>query len=275
MESEKKEKSKRKKLTKPKKKLIIRSFVLGLFIGLLIPWVIAFATSGNPYTIFNVLGIRREGDSFVMAQKGVPYVVKVDCSNILLDEAQREKRLIIYSQSVSGAFKTEKEGLFGLPIYAQVKSMILHGVGTFSVDLAEIKESDILVDPDKMVIEIHIPEPVLSVEYLPEQTEFLNTSNGILRFGEMEVTPEMMTGLEAEAKEKLRETIEADETALDTARRFAALSVKEIFEPVLRKQIESIVAKEDNVLAIAPHYSISVKVGQELLSYETEEETEK
>ena len=110
-------------------------------------------------------------------------------------------------------------------------------------------------------MQIHIPEPVLSVEYLPEETEFLNTSNGILRFGEMQLTPEMMTELEALAKKELRKSIEEDSDSMETARKFAALSVKEIFEPVLKKQIDAALEEANDQFAIPPYYTIQVLVG--------------
>ena len=258
--------------TKPKKRIAIWSLLLGLFIGLFIPWAASFAVSGNPYKLFDVMFVKNVDDntrSFI--QQNVPYTVNVDFGEVLLDQAQREKKLIIYKQNAAVPLQAEKEGLFGWDIYSQAKSMLFHGVGTYSVDLAEIKDSDIIVDSEAQVIEIHIPEPVLFVEYLPEETEFLNTTNGILRFGEMEITPEMMTELETVVKQRLRENIESDASSIDTARRFAALSVKEIFEPVLRKQIESAVRAENNEFAVAPYYSIHVVVGNDVES-ETESE---
>lgn len=261
------------KWTKPKKRVALVSLIMGLVLGLLIPWAISYAVSGTPYKLFEIMTVKEEDDGTrTLIQQEVPYTVHVNFGDILLNEAQREKKLIIFRQNAAVPIQAEKEGLFGWGVYSQAKSMLFHGVGTYSVDLAEIKDTDIIVDSKTQVIEIHIPDPVLSVEYLPEETEFLNTTNGILRFGEMEITPEMMTELETVVKEKLRETIEADVSSIDTARRFAALSVKEIFEPVLRKQIESAVLAENSVFAIAPSYSIHVVVGNnEVL--ETESET--
>ena len=250
------------KWTKPKKKVAVWSMTIGIIIGLCIPWIATYATSGDPYKLFEVISVKKNDDgSNTIVQQNVPYTVKVDFGDILLDQAQKEKKLIIYRQNAAVPVQAEKDGLFGWGIYSQAKSMLFHGVGTYSVDLAEIKDTDIIVDSETQIIEIHIPEPDLSIEYLPEETEFLNTTNGILRFGEMEVTPEMMTELETLVKERLRERIEADTSSIETARRFAALSVKEIFEPVLKKQIDSAVSAENSDYAIAPYYSIRVIVG--------------
>ena len=47
---------------------------------------------------------------------------------------------------------------------------------------------------------------------------------------------------------------------METARKFAALSVKEIFEPVLKKQIDAALEEADDQYAIPPYYTIQVLV---------------
>ncbi len=247
-----------------KTKMKLRYLLLGALLGLLILWLIAYARSGSPYSLMETISVKEKSDgSYELKQQKVPYTVKVNFGHALLDEAQREKKLIIYSQKATVPYQIEKEGLFGWSVYSQTKSMIFHGVGTYSVDLAQIGDKDIIFDSASQTLQIHIPEPVLSVEYLPEETEFFNTSNGILRFGEMQLTPEMMTELETLAKEKLRKSIEEDQDYLETARKFAALSVKEIFEPVLRKQINAALEEANDQFAIPPYYTIQVLVGDE------------
>ncbi len=241
--------------------LRFKQLLLGVLLGVILLWIISYAMSGSPYSLMEALTVKKNGDnSYDLRQKKVPYTVKVDFGHVLLDEAQREKKLIIYSQKTAVPVQAKKKGLFSLPVFSQNKSILFHGVGTYSVDLAEITESDFSFDPSGQILQIHIPEPVLSVEYLPEETEFLNTSNGILRFGEMQLTPEMMTELEALAKEELRKSIEEDSDSMETARKFAVLSVKEIFEPVLKKQIDAALEEADDQYAIPPYYTIQVLV---------------
>ncbi|MBR0342500.1 MAG: DUF4230 domain-containing protein [Oscillospiraceae bacterium] len=250
------------KLTKPKKRLAAKALCAGITLGVLILWIVSFARSGNPYNLFQVITEKKNNDGSVdITQENVPYTLQVEFGDVILDEAQREKKLIVLTQKGTVPVQAEKKGLFKWKVFSQTKYMLFHGVGSYSVDLAKVKDTDIIVDAKNQVIEIHIPDPVLSVEYIPEDTEFLDSSNGILRFGEMEITPEMMTALETTGKEALRENFEKDESSMDTARKYAALSVKEIFEPVLKKQIDSAVEEANDQYAIPPYYSIKVIVG--------------
>ena len=252
----------RRGLTEGKTLLRLRQLFLGALLGVIILWIISYAMTGSPYSLMEAITVEKRGDkSYSLRQKEVPYTVNVDFGHVLLDEAQREKKLIIYSQKTAVPVQAKKEGLFSLPVFAQNKSILFHGVGTYSVDLAEISESDLFFDQSGQILQIHIPEPVLSVEYLPEETEFLNTSNGILRFGEMQLTPEMMAELESLAKKELQKSIEEDPDSRETARKFAALSVKEIFEPVLKKQIDAALEEANDQFAIPPYYTIQVLVG--------------
>ena len=169
----------------------------------------------------------------IESEEKLPYEVKVKFDDILLGEAQREKKLIVMTQEASVSHTVEKKGLWELPFFSQTKAMIFYGTGEYTVDFSGITKDSFDVDDQKKIITIHIPEPELSVYYIPEKTEFFNSSNGLLRFGEMELTPEMMTEIETIAKSKLQNKMEADNSMMETAEKFAKLSVKELYEPIM------------------------------------------
>ena len=120
--------------------------------------------------------------------------------------------------------------------------------------------SDFVVDNENRTITIYIPKPELTVKLLPEQTEFFDSSNGTLRFGEMQITPEAMTTLETQGIARITETLESDETAWETAVNFAKLSVKEIYEPLVTAQVDAAVQNADDEYAIPVYYTIIVEI---------------
>ena len=195
-----------------------------------------------------------------IVQQKVPYVVEVDFTPVLLDEAQFEKKLIIMTQRASAAEIANKPGLWNIPVFKQTKAIIFHGEGTFSIDMSSLSSSDFVIDNDKKTITIFIPKPQLSVKLLPNETEFFDSSNGVLRFGEMQITPEAMTTLESEGIAKITETLEADTNTWETARKFAKLSVKEIYEPLVMAQVNAAVQNADDEFAIPAYYTISVEI---------------
>jgi len=195
-----------------------------------------------------------------IAQQKVPYVVEVDFTPVLLGESQIEKKLVIMTQKATAAEIAEKPGLWSIPAFKQTKAINFHGEGTYSVDLSSLSNEDFVVNNDKKEITIYIPEPQLSVKLLPEETEFFNSSNGILRFGEMQLTPEMMATLETQGIDRITETLNADLNAWETAEKFAKLSVKEIYEPLVTAQIDTAVQNAEDEFAIPAYYTIAVEI---------------
>lgn len=195
-----------------------------------------------------------------ISQQRVPYVIDVDFTPVLLKEAQLEKKLIIMTQKATASETAKKAGLFSLPVFKQTKAIIFHGEGSYYVDLSSLSGSDFVVDDTEKTITISIPKPQLSVKLLSQETEFFDSSNGALRFGEMEITPEAMTTLETQGIARITDTLESDSDSWNTAIRFAKLSVKEIYEPLIAAQIDAAIKSASDEYAIPPYYSIIVNV---------------
>ncbi len=193
-------------------------------------------------------------------QQKVPYVVEVDFTPVLLGEAQLEKKLIIMSQRATTSETAKKAGLFSFPLFKQTKAIIFHGEGTYFVDMSSMTSCDFVVDNEKRTITIYIPKPELTVKLLPEETEFFDSANGTLRFGEMEITPEAMTTLEAQGIARITDTLESDENTWEMAEKFAKLSVKEIYEPLVIAQVDAAVQDADDEYAIPAYYTIIVEI---------------
>jgi len=239
--------------------IVILAFVLG---GLLIPGIKGLRKKNVEHSLTEVMSIASDSANTLIAQKRVPYTVSVNFENIMLGEAGRHKKLEIMTQKVSVAHTATKNGLFNWGIFAQTKAMVFHGVGTYTVDLASIDETDFEVDDENQTITIHIPAPELSVEILPEETEFFDTSNGFLRFGEMNLTPETMTEIEVLGKEKLTEELRKDEQSAELARRFAELSVREIFQSIATAQVKATVDAANDEYAMPTYYVVKVEIDE-------------
>ena len=198
--------------------------------------------------------------SFEMAQQKVPYVVDVDFAPVFLKEAQLEKKLIIMTQKANATETHTKPGLWSLPVFKQTMAIIFHGEGTYYVDLSHLTSDDFVIDNEKRTITIYIPKPELTVNLKQNETEFLDYANGALRFGEMELTPEQTTELEIKGIESIKQTLEADEKTWETAKKFAKLSVKEIYEPLVIAQVDAAVQNANDEFAIPAYYTINVEI---------------
>lgn len=218
-------------------------------------------TAEEVVEVETVVPIDEAGSGSVeIVQQKVPYVLDVDFAPVLLKEAHLEKKLIVMTQRATASEIAKKDGLFKLPVFKQTKAIIFHGEGTYFVDLSSLSNNDFVIDKENRTITIYIPKPQLTVKLLSNETEFFDASNGSLRFGEMEITPESMTTLETQGIARIREVLESDEKAWDTAKKFAKLSVKEIYEPLVAAQIESALQNAADEYAIPAYFTIFVEI---------------
>ena len=187
-----------------------------------------------------------------------PYSVEVDFSKPILEKSARTKLLTVKTQKISAAGEIKEEGLFNWAVFSKTKAVVYHGQATFSVDLSKIGEDDIVINKDTRTIDVYVGEPVLNIEYLPEETEFFSTSNGLLTFGEMDITPEMNAQLETSAKELLYESASKDDTASKEAEKFAELSIQEIFEPIIVAAVDAAVSEAADQFAVPVYYTVNV-----------------
>lgn len=100
----------------------------------------------------------------------------------------------------------------------------------------------------------------MEVNYLPEKTEFFNASNGLLRFGDMKISAEDMNTIASTAMQQLKDEADSRTNDYETAKKFACLSVKEIYEPLIRKLEDAIVKEKNDIYAIPINYDIRVVI---------------
>ena len=104
----------------------------------------------------------------------------------------------------------------------------------YTVDLSTIRKGDIVVDDENKVITLRIPHATQEEINIPEdQIQFGDTTKGLLAFGDIKMTIEQAAGVQREARNRMQQKLD-DEKVLETADRFAILSVWEIYSPLIK-----------------------------------------
>lgn len=248
---------KRKKGILPLILVIILAFLAGI-LGMRF----YYQKSYGPYTSDYKISKQEsdDGKSEKIKQEKVPYTVQVDFGDTLMEEAQKENKLQIMTRETTTPYTAKKEGLFSWPVFKQTKVMVFHGKGTYTVDLSQITSEDISVNNNTETITIRIPEPVCTVDYLPEETEFFDTSNGLLRFGEMQLTPEIQNEMEKKGKALLEEKFASDTESTALAEKYAAMAVKEDYQKVVNAAVKAAVSEANDDFAKPVIYTIEVVI---------------
>ena len=173
----------------------------------------------------------------VITQENVPYPVYVDYGEVILGTASQECNLIIMTRPVQVTDNISKDGLFGLrEVFGQTQMVVYHGEAEYSVDLSELNQEDYVINEREHTIRITVPYPTFRVIPNVEDYEFSDPSNGVLRFGALQLTPEAQAELEANAISKMYESVDADAETWTIAEDYARLSIENLFQTSIDAQ---------------------------------------
>ena len=176
-----------------------------------------------------------EERDLTLENHGILGYTAADFQEAILGDSEQLKKLEVYQQNVSDAVQLTNTGLANLKIFSKTQLLTYKGVATYKVDLGKLSKDDITLDEDAMTVTIKIPRPELDpININEEDIEFGDVERGLLGIGKMKTTPEQNQKIQNEAREKMMEKLEA-ENVQEKADRFAALSVWEIYQPIIDK----------------------------------------
>lgn len=246
-------------------KVVLALIVILIITVVVLAVMLALTGKKTPHTSTESVEVSHNIDnkSYTLSDGAMPYEVNVKFGDALLKEAKQDKKLIIMTQEVVMPYTAESEGFIKLDAFSKSQGMVFYGKAEYTVDLSDLGTDSFEVDNENKKITIHIPRPEAEVNFQPGKAKFFDTSNGILSFGQLKLTNEQHNELENVALGLLRSKVASDEESRQTAERYARLSVKEIYEPVIRQMENAAVKAENNPLAIAPHYEVEVVTDSE------------
>lgn len=171
-----------------------------------------------------------------------------DFSNAVLGAATKHQEMIVMEQEMKIDTTITKSGLGNLAIFSKIKNITYHGTGVYTIDLGKVDKDHIVVDELNRNVTIYIPHSTLQyVNPDLEATEFQDTSNGLLSFGELKLEMEDANRLEVSVVQSMRETLDTKEN-LELADRYASLTTWELFQPL--------------ITAISPEYKVNIEFAE-------------
>lgn len=210
----------------------VKIFFAGIAIGVILCLVIEFAV---PRFFSGKTESAAETVSSVDGEHDVELSTKeyADFETPILGRAERESLLTVEERSVSVIVNTTENGLFDWEVFQKSQAVRYSGTAQYTIDLSDFSADDIEVDHETRTVTITIPDPELhSLSFDPAKTEVLSQSNGVLAWGDLELSAEETSELEASALEAMGDELD-EENAIEDARRFARLSAWELFQPVV------------------------------------------
>ncbi len=157
-----------------------------------------------------------------------------DFEEAILGDSEKLKKLEVYKQELSDAGTITNTGLFNLGMFTKNQVITYNGTVVYTVDLSKLSKSDIVFDEEEKMITLKIPHAQQEEINIPEdRIQFSDPEKGLLAFGDIKATPEQIMEVQAGARQKMQEKLDAD-NVLEIADRFAKLSVWEMYSPIIK-----------------------------------------
>lgn len=205
--------------------------VIGLLAYLILPKVDMLNTKFN--SVFHIDDSIADRDQTI-DNNGVFGYTAADFEEAVLGDSSKLKKLEVYKQEVSDVAQITDTGLLNWGVFTKNQLITYNGTAVYTVDLSTIRKGDIVVDDENKVITLRIPHAIQEEINIPEdQIQFGDTTKGLLAFGDIKMTMEQAAGVQREARNRMQQKLD-DDKVLETADRFAILSVWEIYSPLIK-----------------------------------------
>lgn len=191
-----------------------------------------------------------DGHDLTLENDGIFGFTVVDFQEAVLGVAERERLLIVEERDTYVNTSISDTGLFKLGVFNKQQAVTIHGTGQYTIDLKEIRASNITLNEETKELTIFIPHATLhETVYDPAKTVIGDTEKGWLAFGSIKLTVEEQKEFETSAKQLLTDKL-SEPDCMEKADRFAKLSAYETYQPIVK--------------AISPAYTVVIEFQQEL-----------
>ena len=205
--------------------------VIGLLAYLIVPKIEALHNGLKGFFKFDE---PVAGHDQTIDNHGIFGYTAADFEEAILGDSEKLKKLEVYSQEVSDAVTVTDTGFLNWGVFTKMKLITFNGTAVYTVDLSQLRKSDISFNEEEKIITLKIPHPKQEPLNIPEdQIKFGDTTNGLLAFGDIKMTPEQHSQIQSEARQKMQEKLDSS-NAMDNADRFAVLSVWEMYSPIVK-----------------------------------------
>ena len=175
-----------------------------------------------------------EDHDLTLENQGIFGHTVADFEEAILGDSQKLKKLEVFRQELSDAGTITDTGLFNLGMFTKNQVITYNGYVVYTVDLSKLSKSDIVFNEEEKTITLKIPHAEQEEINIPEdRIQFSDPEKGLLAFGDIKATPEQIMKVQAEARQKMQEKLDAG-NVLATADRFAKLSVWEMYSPIIK-----------------------------------------
>jgi hypothetical protein len=153
----------------------------------------------------NIIKFKNSSDNFF--KSGDKIIDKKD----IINEIKEKQELIVLQIDLSKTI-TIDDSFGDYPILKKSKDITFNGTGSYSVDLSSFNSDSISIDNKNKCIELSIPKPKINMVTINEdKTLYGSVDRGVLRFGDITLSPENYSNILNSVKSKMKDSLGTDE----------------------------------------------------------------
>lgn len=138
-------------------------------------------------------------------------ILNITTEENLINEIKNTSKIIPLEVELSKIISIDKS--WGdLEIFQKYKRIKFFANCSFYIDLSNLKEEDITINENQKTLTITVPSPkVFTVDIIRDKTIYEESSNGLLRFGEVMLTSEELESIHEDVYKSFEETLNETE----------------------------------------------------------------
>lgn len=152
---------------------------------------------------------------------------KFIAKDAVVKKIQQKQKLITTEVEINS--KATIDNSWGnISIFKKLQNISFTGKGVYVVDLSLLKSNNISIDSNNNIITVKIPKPKIELVTIDEsKTVYETPEKGLLRFGDIKLTPEeheiMMENVKKAMTEKMNENQYSDKASANSKRSMETL----------------------------------------------------
>ncbi|MEW9097192.1 MAG: DUF4230 domain-containing protein [Clostridiaceae bacterium] len=158
---------------------------------------------------------------------------KTITSEAIVNKLKEKQELIVMEAELEDQVMLD-DSWGNFEVFKKITYINFAGKGAYTVDLSKIESSNVNIAQDNKVIYIKLPKPVVKSINIDEDKTTYKIEKGLLRFGEIKLTPAENGVVTSKVKERMNEKL-LDSSNMSKAEESSKKSLTEIIDNILNE----------------------------------------
>lgn len=163
--------------------------------------------------------------------------IKISIKDSIINKVHTTNKIIPLELELSQSVSIDNSW-GSLNILKKYKNITYFATCSYMIDLSKISTNDVSIDMINKTIAITVPKPeIYLIDFNYDKTQYEESINGLLRFGDILISPEDSIKIENDVKEKLKEKM-LEDSLYSTSTKASKESISNLLHQILDENFD-------------------------------------